>query len=334
LAQYSLALRYQLGQGVEKDAEKQYYWYQKSAEQGNLDASYQMAKLLLLGRGVEQDQNNALDMFLSLAERSHPGAAYQLYLIYTEGKVVDANSALAKEYLLKSAELGHAKSQYQLGKGFFDQGVVQDALYWLGLAANQNYTPASDILSEINKPEQEEIAAIDLVVEPVQTMTNNIVEQFNPVDNMQNIAQQLNSETMGDLPIMQSLLSESDFESLVPDEAQIMQSLNQNMQVMSNLEKLIESARGGNPIAQHNLSTIYSIGEIVRKDNRMAFVLMQQSANQGITRSQNSLAMMYINGTGVEKDYQKAYYWASLTAKKGDPEGRQILQHLVDNFLH
>ena len=103
--------------------------------------------------------------------------------------------------------------------------------------------------------------------------------------------------------------------------------------MMNNVEKLAISAQQGNPIAQHNLSTLYSIGELVAKDDRKAFLLMQKSANQDITRSQNSLAIMYMNGIGVAPDYQKAYYWASISARKGDSEGKKILLELVSNFL-
>ena len=102
---------------------------------------------------------------------------------------------------------------------------------------------------------------------------------------------------------------------------------------MNNVEKLVVSAQQGNPIAQYNLSILYSIGELVAKDERRAFLLMQQSANQNITRSQNSLAMMYVNGIGVTPDYQKAYYWASVSARKGNTEGKKILTYLVGGSL-
>ena len=98
---------------------------------------------------------------------------------------------------------------------------------------------------------------------------------------------------------------------------------------MTNVEKLVISAKQGNPIAQHNLSTLFSIGALVPKDNRKAFMLMQEAATQGLTQSQNSLAMMYINGVGVEPDYQSAYFWASTSARQGDQEGQQILLHLI-----
>ncbi len=99
--------------------------------------------------------------------------------------------------------------------------------------------------------------------------------------------------------------------NLIPtNEEKIARSLADNTKVMSNVEKLVISAKQGNPIAQHNLSTLFSIGALVPKDNRKAFMLMQEAAKQGLTQSQNSLAMMYINGVGVEPNYQSAYFWA------------------------
>jgi len=129
-----------------------------------------------------------------------------------------------------------------------------------------------------------------------------------------------------------SLLSANSNEpvlSLISNEDQIARSLADNTKVMSNVEKLVISAKQGNPIAQHNLSTLFSIGALVPRDNRKAFMLMQEAAKQGLTQSQNSLAMMYINGVGVEPDYQSAYFWASTSTRQGDHEGQQILSYLI-----
>ena len=119
--------------------------------------------------------------------------------------------------------------------------------------------------------------------------------------------------------------------SSIPDLDEIVRSLasNTKAKVMTNIEKLVWSAKQGNPFAQHNLSTLFSIGVLVPKDNRKAFMLMQEAAKQGFTQSQNSLAMMYINGIGVEPDYQSAYFWASASARQGSQEGKQILLHLI-----
>ena len=48
-AQFNLAMCYEQGKWVEPDIEKAIYWYQKSAEQGNLNACY------LLGAGITME---------------------------------------------------------------------------------------------------------------------------------------------------------------------------------------------------------------------------------------------------------------------------------------
>jgi len=120
--------------------------------------------------------------------------------------------------------------------------------------------------------------------------------------------------------------------SFIPDQNLIAKSLESNTKVMTNLDKLIMNAKQGNPVSQHNLSTIYSLGSIVSKDNKKAFMLMQESANQGLVQSQNGLAMMYLNGIGIETDYEKAHFWASASARKGDQEGKQILRYLISRL--
>lgn len=77
------------------------------------------------------------------------------------------------------------------------------------------------------------------------------------------------------------------------------------------------------------MSILFSIGELVPKNDKKAFVLMQMAAKQGVAQSQNSLAMMYFKGIGVSQSYRFAYFWASASAKQGDKGGERILLFLA-----
>jgi TPR repeat protein len=317
-AQYSLALRYKLGQGVEKDTKQEASWYQKAAKQGNSEARYQLALLLLVGDGIDKDVKKALSMLLNLSVQDHASAQYQLYKIYNKGEITNKDETLAKVYLHRASEGGHSISQYQLGQLYQEKQLLQDAIQWLSLSAKQNYAPAKallvDVQAEVKKIAEEklnsnETEVVDSV--PVEAMT--VQASPAPIVNFK-----LDAKTFAE-----------EGPSLIPNQNQISRSLASNTKVMTNVEKLVISAKQGNPIAQHNLSTLFSIGAIVPKDNRKAFMLMQEAAKQGLTQSQNSLAMMYINGVGAEPDYQSAYFWASTSARQGDQEGQQILLHLI-----
>jgi len=248
--------------------------------------------------------------------QEHALAQYQLYKIYNQGEIVGRDETLAKVYLHRSSEGGYSIAQFQLGHLYQQKQLFQDAVKWLELSAQKNYAPAKLLLSEVK-------LAAEKIAEEKANSSNIEVLESNDVD--------LETEQIQHDP--EPLVISTDFNkprlNLIPNESQIAQSLADNTKVMSNVEKLVISAKQGNPIAQHNLSTLFSIGALVPKDNRKAFMLMQAAANQGLTQSQNSLAMMYINGVGVEPNYQSAYFWASNSARQGDQEGKQILMHLV-----
>ncbi|SHI80550.1 Sel1 repeat-containing protein [Malonomonas rubra DSM 5091] len=58
-AQYSLALRYLLGQGVKKDPEQAADWLQKAAQQNHADAQYSLGMRFFYGQGREKDKKQA-----------------------------------------------------------------------------------------------------------------------------------------------------------------------------------------------------------------------------------------------------------------------------------
>jgi len=98
---------------------------------------------------------------------------------------------------------------------------------------------------------------------------------------------------------------------------------------MDDVVELVTNVKEGDPVAQHNLSTLFSDGIVVPKDNRKAFMLMLEAAKQGLTQSQNSVAIMYLDGVGVDSDREQAYFWASTSARKGNHTGKKILLKII-----
>jgi len=202
---------------------------------------------------------------------------------------------------------------------------VLAARMWLGKASSQSFDLATVLLSDLDIIEQSNKEALELELvefsQPSVKSDNKKIEIITPIIN-------LTDEILSGLKtqFIQKPIT-------IPDQQQILDSLNSNIGMMNNVEKLAVSAQQGNPIAQHNLSTLYSVGELVAKNDRKAFLLMQQSANQDMASSQAALAMMYANGMGIESNYKKAYYWASISARNGSAEGQKFLLYLVSGTL-
>jgi TPR repeat protein len=58
-AQFSLAILYDEGEGVQKDIQKAAFWYRKAAEQGHRDAQFNLGQLYSVGKGVPKDLQQA-----------------------------------------------------------------------------------------------------------------------------------------------------------------------------------------------------------------------------------------------------------------------------------
>ena len=355
-AQYNLAVMYRRGEGTEADNELAFYWYERAAQLGYGVAQLTLAKLYEEGVGTEQDDSLAQVWYLKAAnqydpeaqfhladfyhKRSHYAQAVYYYRQASDQGYVNAQYALAmnlisgtgvikdeiqaQQLLLEASQAGHAKAQLQLGQLFLANDQIIKAEKWLTKASAQQESTATILLEYLATLEQSK--RDDLVLEKPKTEVPSVESvQIDsaptPVVISDNVLRELAIQPAPSLSI------------IIPNQQQILDSLNSNVDAMNNVEKLVVSAQQGNPIAQYNLSILYSIGELVAKDERRAFLLMQQSANQNITRSQNSLAMMYVNGIGVTPDYQKAYYWASVSARKGNTEGKKILTYLVGGSL-
>ena len=358
-AQYNLAVMYRRGEGSEVDNKQAFHWYERAAQLGYGVAQLTLAKLYEEGVGVEQDDSSAQIWYLKAANQYDPKAQFYLADFYQKrnqyaqavyyyrkasdqgyvkaqyalamnllaGTGVIKDEAQARQLLREAAQAGHAKSQLQLGQDLLAKDQLTEAKKWLTQASDQQEKTATALLEDLETLAQSTQEMLVLEAAEPQTISapaSPIESIATPTDISQTISSGLD---------IQSISGMSGMSAIIPNQQQILNSLNSHAESMANIEKLVNSAQQGNPIAQHNLSILYSIGELVAKDERKAFVLMQQSANQDLTRSQNSLAMMYAKGVGVAPDYNKAYYWASVSARKGDIEGKRILSYLVGGSL-
>ena len=241
---------------------------------------------------------------------------------------------MARMYLFKAAQGGHAESQYLLGTYYLDEELFDSAKQWLEAASAQQHAEAQARLSVIDAQKQ---AYFDQVAEQlptavaVETVETPVVEaQSTPIEVPEAPVEQASVVVPMPAADPGPDTQEASFEPMVPGLAEIANSLAENQVPLDNVMQLMESAEAGNPVAQHNLSTLYRIGSLVPKDDRRAFLLMRKSAAQGLIKSQNALAMMYLNGVGVEEDYQQAHYWASASARAGDQEGQEILLRILE----
>lgn len=81
---------------------------------------------------------------------------------------------------------------------------------------------------------------------------------------------------------------------------------------------LLPLAEKGDPVAQFNLGALYTQGQIIQKDYRIAMQWYLAAAQQGHAEAQARVGGLYADGTNVPQDFKKAMQWLMLSAKQGN----------------
>jgi TPR repeat protein len=92
-AQYDLAVMYQKGNNVTKNAKQAFKWYKKAAGQGHAKAQYNLAEMYQKGDGVLTDYNKALHWNQEAADQGSIEAQYKLGIMYTSSDLKDLAKA-------------------------------------------------------------------------------------------------------------------------------------------------------------------------------------------------------------------------------------------------
>ncbi len=123
-----MALMYDEGRGVERDASAAVVWYTLAAQQGHADAQYNLGVAYASGLGVTSDMTQAISWWERAAQLGSVDAQFNLGLVYYIGQgsvEVDMNNALI--WWQKAAGHGDAIAQYHLGMMYATgKGTEQD----------------------------------------------------------------------------------------------------------------------------------------------------------------------------------------------------------------
>jgi hypothetical protein len=76
-AQSNLGAMYDFGKGVLKDDKQSAYWYQKAADQGDVEAQYNLGIAYTIGKGVLKDDKQAVYWCQKAADQGYAEAQYK-----------------------------------------------------------------------------------------------------------------------------------------------------------------------------------------------------------------------------------------------------------------
>lgn len=126
-AQFTLAVMFEMGDGVPRNPAKAALLLQKSAEQGYAPAQAALASLYEMGDRVPKSASKAVELYRKAADQGYAKAMIGLSSMYRDGKGVPKDIAKGIELLQKAAERGEDVAYVNLGLMYeFGDGVPKD----------------------------------------------------------------------------------------------------------------------------------------------------------------------------------------------------------------
>ena len=154
LAQFTLALFYQEGWGVERDEVVACQWYGKAAKGEIPAANHFFAQCLQEGIHQSVDYVAAIHWYQQAANLGHTISLCAIADLYMRGSGVEKNPQKALAYCQQAASSGSIPAQLKVGHFYLNgEAAIRDpqqAAVWFGYAAEKNSLEAYYYLGVIN----------------------------------------------------------------------------------------------------------------------------------------------------------------------------------------
>lgn len=225
---------------------------------------------------------------------------------YLKGKGVEKSLEEAARYFRQAAELGYVDAQYAIGVQYLKgQGVkkdVKEAAMWLMTAAEEGHVKAMYNVGLMHRhgvgvPMDQELAT---------TWTHRAADRGHKKARTSDLL-----KVFGYGPWMGY------------DPAEM------------GVETIRGYAKRGDKNAQIRMGLLHLDGEMVEKDEALAFQWFLQAAKQGVPYAQWQVSQMYLDGIGVALDEDAAERYIKLAAEGGYAEAEcaygRCLYYGVDN---
>jgi uncharacterized protein len=154
LAQFTLALFYQEGWGVERDEVVACQWHGKAAEGGIPAANHFFAQCLQDGIHQSADYVAAIHWYQQAANLGHTISLCAIADLHMRGNGVEKNPQKALAFCQQAASVGSIPAQLKMGQFYLNgEAAIRDpqqAVIWFGFAAEKNSLEAYYYLGVTN----------------------------------------------------------------------------------------------------------------------------------------------------------------------------------------
>jgi len=284
-AQMALAQRYRFGAGVPLDSDKAVEWFQKAAEQGDVQGQFSVGYMYATGEsGFEKDPEKAAEWFLKAAENGHTYAQANLGRMYIIGDGVEKNTKTALFWLQKSVDQGNAAAKLDIDRLHTAFDGVPDDIERLAASYKEMAKKESANVQSL-------LALKYINGDGVERDIKKAIELYQEAADQGNVGAQVNLAII----YAEGILTRKNLNAA--------------------RELYLKAAEQGQSGAQYQIGLLYYNGNGVKKDRAAAAQWFQKAANQRHIPAQEDLGQMYIKGEGVKKDEIEGLAWLYLAER-------------------
>ena len=325
---------YELGTDkIKANIEKALFYWEKSAESGNVTAQNLLAGLYIVGRYLRKDFQKSHEWYSKAANQNSPHALHYLGVMYEHGLGTEVDIDKAISYYKKAAESGYVHAQVALADLYLKyKEDIQKACKMYKIALKQadiyhdiarvyyllgrSYCFFGSDKTGVNKEEalvflkKSFLLGID---ESLFLYTSLGFNQGFGKDGHKWICDM--NEKYPDNPYCAFAMGRLYQRGVLP----------QDYNKAFKYYKMAAESAISIPEAKHALALMYYNGQGIEPDQKTAFEWELKAAEE-LPEAQFNVGVSYFNGTGVEENVEKAAEWLQKAAENGYAEARKVLE--------
>lgn len=303
-AQFEMAQRYQVGDGVSQDATQAFNWMTKAAEhdlsQGTVpdDATFELAKMYEHGEGVAQNLTKAYELYQKAARGgflNNGAPLLRLGLMYENGEGVPQDDRQAAACYMDATQFGmivHKEGRVRQGGGGGSRiGVATTSIDTSGRTAAENLL--SLYVQGRGFPENK----------------SEITEQLRSLEGGMTTAK--GCYLVGEIYYQGKLVQKEN---------------------SSAAQWFTKAAKQGSPEAMNRLGEMWASGLAGAADAKEAAKWYRKAALAGLATAQFNLAEACLKGEGVQQDRIEGCAWLQLAARQNLPAARDESTKVMANL--
>jgi TPR repeat protein len=305
---YTKGMRYYWGRdGVERNFEEAFKWFNKASQEGDSEATAVLAYLYFSGNGVKVDNTRSFELSIDSAKNNSLFGKFVLGNSYFEGIGTEKNIPKAQEMLKKIYPQIYKKAIsdepfYQIALAFMlddGAGIKKDS--------SESFKWALKVAQKGHRDFQNRIGYMYNFGKGIE---KNLQEAVRWYRKSAENGSQWGQYNLGDRYYFGEGVSQG-YENAI--------------------HWFMKSASQDNAHAQNDIGYMYDSGKGVEKNSLEAFKWYRKSAENGYHWGQYNLGKMYYDGTGIEQNTKEAFNWYLKAANQENKEAQYQIAEMYTN---